>query len=150
MVRKIRYLRCVVFSNEASFHVSGKVNKHNVRIWGSQNPYEVVESERDSPKLIGWRILMHNQINGPFIFAKSAITANIYLNMLKHNVVPQLEKFQPWVVFQQDCAPPHWGLMVCDFLNETFPNRWIGRIGPTPWPPRSPDITPLDYFCEVM
>ena len=32
------------------------------------------------------------------------------------------------------------------FLNVTFPNRWIGRGGPTPWPPRSPDITPLDLF----
>jgi len=25
-------------------------------------------------------------------------------------------------------------------LDATFPNRWIGRDGPTPWPPRSPDI----------
>ena len=32
------------------------------------------------------------------------------------------------------------------FLNATFPNRWIGRDDPTPWPPRSPDITPLDFF----
>ena len=32
------------------------------------------------------------------------------------------------------------------FLDATFPNRWIGRDGPTPWPPRSPDITPLDIF----
>jgi len=31
-------------------------------------------------------------------------------------------------------------------LDATFPNRWIGRDGPTPWPPRSPDITPLDFF----
>ena len=89
---------------------------------------------------------MHNQIIGPFIFAESTITANIYLDMLKHYVVPQLEEFQPRVVFQQDGAPPHWGLIVRDFLNETFPNRWIGRNGPTPWPPRSPDITPLDFF----
>ena len=37
-------------------------------------------------------------------------------------------------------------MIVCDFLNETFPNRWIGRNGPTLWPPRSPDITPLDFF----
>ena len=66
--------------------------------------------------------------------------------MPKHYAVPQLEEFQPRVVFQQDGAPPHWGLIVRDFLNETFPNRWIGRNGPTPWPPRSPDITPLDFF----
>ena len=32
------------------------------------------------------------------------------------------------------------------FLDATFPNRWIGRDGPTSWPPRSPDITPLDLF----
>jgi len=32
------------------------------------------------------------------------------------------------------------------FLDATFPNRWIGRDGPTPWPPRSPDITPLNFF----
>ena len=32
------------------------------------------------------------------------------------------------------------------FLDSTFANRWIGRDGPTPWPPRSPDITPLDFF----
>jgi len=34
---------------------------------------------------------------------------------------------------------------VSDYLNESFPNRWLGRGGPIPWPPRSPDLTPLDY-----
>lgn len=24
--------------------------------------------------------------------------------------------------------------------------RWIGRGGPVQWPPRSPDLTPLDFF----
>jgi hypothetical protein len=24
--------------------------------------------------------------------------------------------------------------------------RWIGWRGPTMWPPRSPNVTPLDYF----
>ena len=31
------------------------------------------------------------------------------------------------------------------YLNECFPNRWLGRGGPVAWPPRSPDLTPLDY-----
>jgi len=31
-------------------------------------------------------------------------------------------------------------------LDATFSNRWIGRDGLTPWPPRSPDITPLYFF----
>jgi len=31
-------------------------------------------------------------------------------------------------------------------LDATFPNRWIGRDGPRPWPSRSPDITPLTFL----
>jgi len=31
-------------------------------------------------------------------------------------------------------------------LNESFPNPWLGRGGPVAWPPRSPDLTPLDYY----
>ena len=35
-------LNSVVFSDEATFHVSGKVNKHNIRICGSENPCEIM------------------------------------------------------------------------------------------------------------
>ena len=44
--------------------------------------------------------------------------------------------------------PSHWGLEVRQFLNDTFPERWIGRDGPIPWPPRFPDITSLDFFLR--
>ena len=50
----------------------------------------------------------------------------------------------------QDGAPPHWSTPVRDWLNEKFPHRWIGRGGAhdtnIAWPPRSPDLTPMDYF----
>ena len=71
---------------------------------------------------------------------------NVYLDMLELYVAPQLEEFQPRIIFQQDGAPPHWSSHVRRFLDATFPNRWIGRDDPTPWQPRSPDITPLDVF----
>jgi len=35
---------------------------------------------------------------------------------------------------------------VREYLNESFPNRWLGCGGPVAWPPRSPDLTPLDYY----
>ncbi|KYN03855.1 hypothetical protein ALC62_05283, partial [Cyphomyrmex costatus] len=31
-------------------------------------------------------------------------------------------------------------------LNRIFPGRWIGKHGPHNWPPRSPDLTILDYY----
>ena len=48
--------------------------------------------------------------------------------------------------FQHDGAPSHYTRHVIQHLNDTFPNRWIGRGSTINWPPRSPDLTPLD-FC---
>ena len=44
------FLKRVCFSDEATFHASGKLNKHNVRIWGSENPHASRELQRVSPK----------------------------------------------------------------------------------------------------
>jgi len=46
----------------------------------------------------------------------------------------------------QDGTPPHFSCFVTDVLNERFPDAWIGRGGPIPWPPRCPDLSPLDFF----
>jgi hypothetical protein len=40
-----------MFSDEACFHLSGKVNRHNVHIWGMENPHATVQYIRDSPKV---------------------------------------------------------------------------------------------------
>ena len=36
------YLKKVRITDEACFRESGKVNRHNVRIWGSENPHVVI------------------------------------------------------------------------------------------------------------
>jgi len=40
----------------------------------------------------------------------------------------------------------HFSCFVTDVLNEKFLDAWNGRGGPIPWPPRSPDLSPLDFF----
>ena len=62
------YLKRIVFTDEATFHVSGRVNKHNIRIWGSEIPHEFREIVRDSPKVNVWCGLMHDRVIGPFFF----------------------------------------------------------------------------------
>jgi hypothetical protein len=32
------------------------------------------------------------------------------------------------------------------YLNENLPGQWIGRRGAVEFPPRSPDLTPLDFY----
>jgi len=46
----------------------------------------------------------------------------------------------------QDGAPTHFSCFVTDVLSARFPDAWIGRGGPIPWPSRSPDLSPLDFF----
>ena len=46
----------------------------------------------------------------------------------------------------RDGAPPHFSVDVRRLLNNRFRDRWIGRGGPILWPPRSPDLNPLDYY----
>ena len=50
------------------------------------------------------------------------------------------------------CKSVHFNLGrdVTTFLDETFPGRWVKRGGPTVWPPRSPDLTPLDFFARGL
>jgi hypothetical protein len=56
------------------------------------------------------------------------------------------------ILFQQSGAPSHFSYEVQKALNVRICNWWIGRGRPTPWPPQSPGLSPLDIFvgiCEV-
>ncbi|GFX79069.1 retrovirus-related Pol polyprotein from transposon 412 [Trichonephila clavipes] len=48
--------------------------------------------------------------------------------------------------FQQDGATCHTARATIDLLKDTFGDRLISRFGPVNWPPRSCDLTTLDYF----
>ena len=141
----------IVFSDEATFHLSGKVNRHNVRIWALEQPHATVEHQRDSPKINVFCAISRKKVYGPFFFEENTVTGNTYLNMLQTWLFPQLQVDSDEFVFQQDGAPPHWKLEVRRYLNGELPQRWIGRKGNDdlaihPWPPRSPDLTVCDFF----
>ncbi|GFV87342.1 putative LOC100569746 [Trichonephila clavipes] len=48
--------------------------------------------------------------------------------------------------FQHDGATCHTARATIDLFKDTFGDRLISRFGPVNWPPRSCDLTPLDYF----
>jgi len=78
------------FSDEATFHLSGKVSRYNVRIWGSENPHATLEVGRDSPKLNVFCDVTKQTAYGPFIFEEQTVTGRRYLEMLTNWVIPQL------------------------------------------------------------
>lgn len=56
---------------------------------------------------------------------------------------PNLNDF--W--YQHDGAPAHYSRIAREYLEEMFPGRWVGRRGAIEWSPRSPDLSPPDFFA---
>lgn len=48
--------------------------------------------------------------------------------------------------FQQDGCPAHSSLIARRVMDRLYSGRWIGRREPVAWPPRSPDLNPMDFF----
>lgn len=141
----------ILFSDEATFMLNGTVNRHNCRYWDNSNPNLTIETHTQHPqKLNVWAGIIGNQVIGPF-FINGNLSAALYLQMLQNEIIPALEAslgpqlFQR-MYFQQDGAPPHFGVDVRQYLDAIFPQRWIGRRGAVEWPARSPDLSPLDFF----
>lgn len=84
------------------------------------------------------------------MFLPPRLNGQTYLQFLRETLPGLLENIplnvRQAMVFQHDGAPPHITRAVTNHLNRNFPDNWIGRNGPILWPPRSPDLTPLDYF----
>ena len=87
------FLKRVCFSDKSTFHISGSLNRHNLRIWGLENPHNTYELEWNSPKLNVLCRITHDKIIGPFLFAEKSVTAQIYHNVLTKYVSPQLEQY---------------------------------------------------------
>jgi hypothetical protein len=68
------FLGKVQFSDEATSHVSSAVNRHSVRIWGSENPHVYVEHQRDFPKVNVFCAISSQKVYGPFFFAEETVT----------------------------------------------------------------------------
>ncbi|KAJ4436560.1 hypothetical protein ANN_16592 [Periplaneta americana] len=48
--------------------------------------------------------------------------------------------------FLHDGASANFSRTARRYSDVRFPDRWIGRGGPIAWPPRSPDLNPLDLY----
>ncbi|GFV16653.1 uncharacterized protein TNCV_4418401 [Trichonephila clavipes] len=74
----------------------------------------------------------HTCDHGPEVMYKLEISE-------KHGIVQSIIS-RLWQRFQDDARA------TIDLLKDTFGDRLISRFGPVNWPPRSCDLTPLDYF----
>ncbi|GFT08836.1 DUF4817 domain-containing protein [Trichonephila clavipes] len=145
----------ILFSDEAHFWLNGYVNKQNCRIWSEANPQVYVETPLHPEKLTVWCALWAGGIIGPYFFKNDeghnvTVNGNWYRAMITNFFIPELNNHdvqELW--FQQDGATCHTARATIDLLKDTFGDHLISRFGPVYWPPRSCDLTPLNYFMWV-
>lgn len=136
-----------VLPDVAVFHVSGEVNIHNTCVWGTENRRKVLTYERANEKVAVFAAISRKKVYGTFSFAEITVTGIVYLALF----VLTLDKhMRPDAMLRRDCEAPHFLRDVCNFLDKIYPGKRIGLGGHIARPPRSPDLTPLDFTLWVF
>lgn len=123
-----------------------------MRYWSDEQPEQILETPLHPEKVTVWCGLHAGGVLGPYFFKNEAganVTVNgeRYREMLDGWFFPNVATHdleELW--FQQDGATCHTSHETINLLKETFGERVISRNGPVDWPPRSCDLTPLDFF----
>lgn len=151
------WLSKVLWTDEAHFTLRGSVNSHNCRIWATENPRTFVQTPLHDQKVTVWCGFNTSTVIGPFFFEEMrdsdfvtvSVTGKRYADMLQNQIIPSLadKHLLGSTIFMQDGAPPHIAKRVKDLLRSSFgDDRVLSRYFPQAWPPRSPDLTPCDYW----
>ncbi|GFW72054.1 transposable element Tc3 transposase [Trichonephila clavipes] len=137
----------ILFSDEAHFSLNGYVNKQNCRIWSEANPQVYIETPLHPEKLTGALYGLVESIFKNDEGHNVTVNGDRYRAMITNFFIPELNNHdvqELW--FQQDGATCNTARATIDLLKVTLGDRLISRFGPVNWPPRSCDLTPLDYF----
>ncbi|GFV44037.1 transposase [Trichonephila clavipes] len=153
LVNDAQYFKNVTGDIHKSQHfwLNGYDNKQNCCIWSEPNPQVFVKTPLHPDKLTVWCALWAGGIIGPYFFKHDechnvTVNGDRYRVMNTNFFIPELNNHdvqELW--FQQDGATCHTARATIDLLKDTFGDRLISRFGPMNWPPRSCDLTPLQY-----
>jgi hypothetical protein len=139
----------VLFTDEAMFTRESVFNYHNEHVWAGQNAHAARKSHLQRNFSVNlWAGIVGGTLFGPHMLP-ARLTGELYLRFLDNDLPLLLENVpldirgRMW--YMHDGAPTHFSRVIRGYLDEHYPQRWIGRGGPVAWQPRSPDLNPLDY-----
>lgn len=144
------FINKILFTDEATFTRRGVFNWHNNHAWELENPRLTRERHFQHEFSVNiWCGIIGDFIIGPFQLP-TRLNGDQYLQFLNRDLINLLDdvplNVRQGMWFMHDGAPPHFSVAVRNYLNEWLPDRWFGRGSEFPWPPRSPDLNPLDFF----
>ena len=72
----------ILWSDDAVFHISGFVNRHNCHYWAARDPGVTVEKMQNRPKVTVWCGMTAIRVIGPYLL-RDTINAERYRQMLE-------------------------------------------------------------------
>lgn len=138
------FLDSIIWTDESVFKTSGRCNRKNNIYWSARNRHLTQERPLVTSGVSVWAGVSSRGIIGPFLF-DGTVDGQAFRQVFENEIYPSIhENGMEDFVYQQDGAPAHWALESRQCIARKFP-LWIGRGGPIAWPPRSPDLTPMDF-----
>ena len=141
----------VIWTDEKLFKLKCRGNRQNERYWApqGQDP-EVLEECRvlGGDQTMCWSMIVDGRVYLYWFEPKARIDQHRYLRMLQEFMKPIIDGLpgRDSFIFQQDGARCHTTPLVLAWLQQEFDGRVISGNTDTPYPARSPDLTPPDFW----
>lgn len=128
---KPSFLKNIIWTDECCFKQDGCINPQNEHFWSDTNPLAVHDIHHQKQFSVNvWCGIFRNRLLGPILY-DGTLTGDRYLNEILNVVIPDFMNELPLTVlphvwFQQDGSPAHQTTVVKQWLNNEFPDKWIG------------------------
>lgn len=129
-------IKKIQLSDEAEFFLNESVSRQNCRYWVEENPHWIIDCHFQYPQKVniwaGIKLKLHfywGKVNWWKIF--------IIFGEWSNKAFVVLYSFDQDPDIQQDGVPHHYEHTICDYLDQVFTNRWIGKRLSTEWPAKS-------------
>jgi len=141
----------IVFKDEKIFTVARPTNSQNDRVYAHAGTVKkqiaAARLLRTCPTfsrslMVSVGVSALGTTNIHFIQPGIKVNGQYYReDLLMQKLLPDIRQLSDFYVFQQDSAPAHRARETVKLLTMETPEF----IPPTPWPPNSPDLNPVDY-----
>lgn len=135
----------IVFSDESRFCLGMHDGRARVRRYRGERRNPQFFMERHVNQVVGvmvWGAIAYGS-RSPLVFVRGNMTAQCYIEeIVEAHLLPYLRTLHD-PIFQQDNARPHVVRLTVNHLHNA-------QVNLLPWPPRSPDLSPIEHVWDIM